>query len=118
MFDSLFNNNEKHNILGLTDELKCIYVYNMFIKNKKSKLIITNTLYEANKIYNIMNNYTDKCYLFPMDDFLTSEALAVSPELKATRLETMEKIINDDIIVITNLMGYLRFLPSKKTFID
>ena len=49
--------------------------------------------------------------------FLTSEALAVSPELMINRLETINKIINSDKnIVITNLMGYLRYLPTRETY--
>ena len=48
-----------------------------------------------------------------MDDFLTSVALAVSPELKINRLETLEVIKNKKHIIVTNLMGYLRFLPDK-----
>ena len=54
-----------------------------------------------------------------MDDFLTSEAIAISPELKITRIETLNNLINDDkVIVITNLMGFLRYLPSKNIFKD
>ena len=45
-----------------------------------------------------------------MDDFLTSEALAISPDLMINRLETINKVLeNDNNIVITNLTGYLRF---------
>lgn len=48
-----------------------------------------------------------------MDDFLSSVALAISPDLKVNRLETLEYLKNHDkTIVVTNLMGYLRFLPS------
>lgn len=51
-----------------------------------------------------------------MDDFLTSEAIAISPDLKINRLETLNKInfAEGPIIVITNLTGYLRYLPSKR----
>ena len=52
-----------------------------------------------------------------MDDFLTSEALAISPDLMINRLETLDKIFNNEFsIVITNLTGYLRFLPSKSEY--
>ena len=49
-----------------------------------------------------------------MDDFITSEAIAISPEFKSERINTINKLIYDDkYIVITNLMGILRYLPSK-----
>ena len=52
-----------------------------------------------------------------MDDFLTSEAIAVSPDLMVNRLETLNLILNNQKnIVVTNLMGYLRFLPSKNLY--
>ena len=78
-------------------------------------MLLTNTLYEANTYYDQIKTYIDEVCLFPMDDFLTSVAVAISPDLKVTRLETLELLKNGPKIVITNLTGYLRYLPSKKT---
>ena len=72
-----------------------------------------NTLYEATNMYQILLHYTNDVLLFPMDDFLTSEALAMSPELMVTRLETIQSIIRNEKIIVTNLMGYLRFYHLK-----
>ncbi|HHU54268.1 MAG TPA: transcription-repair coupling factor [Mollicutes bacterium] len=106
-------------IIGLNKELKCLYTYNRFIKTDESIVFLVNTLYEATNMYQILLHYTNDVLLFPMDDFLTSEALAMSPELMVTRLETIQSIIrNEKKIIVTNLMGYLRFLPPKKLFID
>ena len=118
-FDQIISVDTKKNmgITGLTDEFFCVYLYQLLRKEKKNILVVVNSLYEANKLYSSLKNYTDNCYLFPMDDFLTSEALAISPDLKISRLETINSIIGDsDNIVITNLMGYLRFLPSRNTY--
>lgn len=54
-----------------------------------------------------------------MDDFLTSEALAMSPDLLITRLETLKAITKTEspVVVITNLMGYLHFIPAKKQYL-
>ena len=104
-------------INGLTDELKMIYLYQIYKTKNRNILLITNSLFEANQCYQSLNKYTEQVYLFPMDDFLTSEALAISPELKVTRLETINQTMNQKpIIIITNLMGALRFLPPKKIF--
>ena len=106
-------------IVGVTDEFFCVYLSRILKKEKKNILVVVNSLFEANNLYSSLSNYTDKCYLFPMDDFLTSEALAISPDLQINRLETINKVLEDDCsIVITNLMGYLRFLPSKKSYIE
>ena len=104
-------------ITGIIDEFFCAYLYNLLIKKKKNILVVTNSLYEANHLFSSLESYTDSVFLFPMDDFLTSEAIAMSPELEITRLETLNQAISlTPKIIITNLMGYLRFLPKKSVF--
>ena len=112
VFNKLFDDYSNNNIGGLTDELKCIYIANNF---KENTLVVCNSLYEANKFYQTLKNYVDNVYFFPMDDFMTSQVLAISPDFKMTRLETLNNI-DDKCIVVTNLMGYLRFLPPKDVF--
>lgn len=99
-------------IQGLTKELNTFYVQNLYNNTQKNILIVTSTLFEANQIFKNLKTYLDNVYLFPMDDFLTSVALAVSPEFKVKRLETLDKIKENKSIVITNLTGYLRYLPD------
>lgn len=99
-------------IQGLTKELNTFYVQNLYNNTQKNILIVTSTLFEANQIFKNLKTYLDNVYLFPMDDFLTSVALAVSPEFKVKRLETLDKIKEKRSIVITNLTGYLRYLPD------
>lgn len=116
--DNIFDNVNQTKLSGLNNELKSIYIYEKFKNQNKSIILVTSNLHEAGKLYNCLTCYTDKVWLFPMDDFITSEAIAISPEFKITRLETMNNILNEDkAIVITNLMGYLRFLPAKEKFI-
>ncbi len=103
-------------ISGLTTELKGIYIYEKYKKENKSILLLSSTIYEANKLYQTILNYTNKVSLFPMDDFLTSEALAISPEFKFTRLDTLSKILKEKRIVISNLMGFLRYLPDPNEY--
>ncbi|MEG2322137.1 MAG: transcription-repair coupling factor [Bacilli bacterium] len=117
--DNIFSKDNYKNVSGLTDELKCLYIANNYNLNKKAQLVVCNSLYEANKFYQALKNYTDDVLLFPMDDFMTSEVLAVSPDFKIMRLETLNALKdNSQKIVVTNLMGYLRFLPSKNIFIN
>ena len=117
-FDNLFKIENESSVSGLNSELKAIYIYEKFKNLKKSISVVTNSLYEANNMYKSLLNYSKDVLLFPMDDFLTSEALAISPELKITRLETLKEILTGDKkIVITNLMGFLRFLPKHENFI-
>ena len=118
-FDEFININYKNNIgiTGITDAFFSVYLYNLLKKENKNILVVVDSLAEANKLYSYVNNITDDVFLFPMDDFLTSEALAVSPDLILNRLDTLNELVsNGKKIVITNLMGYLRYLPSVETF--
>ena len=116
ILEKLFNRYDYNSIGGLTDELKCIYISNLYKTSDKSILVVCNSLYEANKFFQSLKSYTNDVLFFPMDDFMTSEVLAVSPDLKMTRLETLNSLKNEKSIVVTNLMGYLRFLPTKQLF--
>ena len=108
-----FKNN--YEIVGLTSELNSFCITEIFQKNNKNIIVVTNSLYEANMIYDSIKLLEDNTYLFPMDDFLTSVAIAISPDLKNKRLETLENIRNNTkSIIVTNLMGYLKYLPNSK----
>ena len=53
-FDNLFRVDTKNEYLvtGLSRELNSIYVYDHFKKNNDNILLVTNSLYEANDLYN------------------------------------------------------------------
>ena len=104
-------------ISGLTNELSVFCVLNKYKNTSGNVLVVTNTLYEANNLYKSILNYTNNVALFPMDDFITSVAIAVSPEFKAARLDVLNSNYKHHI-VIANLMGYLRYLPKSSTYID
>jgi len=110
----------KVGLSGLTDDLLVVYIKKTFEESNRNIIIVMNTLFEANKIYQLLLKEKEEALLFPMDDFLTSEALAISPDLKVSRLETINTIISDEKkqIVITHLMGFLRYLPLKSVWLD
>ncbi len=104
-------------LCNMTDEFFCLFLNRIYRKTKKSILVVVNSVFEANRIYSFLANYNSSVFLFPMDDFLTSEALASSFDLLVRRMETLNYFsMHQTGIVITNLMGYLRFLPKKKDY--
>ena len=111
--DKYFKYDNNLTITGLTHELAYLYVAAAFKERKKNIIVLLSTLYEANTFFSGISNYEKNTYLFPMDDFITSEALAISPELKTTRIDTLEAIKNKKGIIVTNLMGYLKFLTDQ-----
>jgi len=111
--DNYFKYDNNLTINGLTNTLAYLYVDRLYQKHQKNIIVLISTLYEANEFFSNLKAINDKTYLFPMDDFLTSQALAISPELKTTRIETIEYLKNNTGIVVTNLMGYLKFLTDS-----
>ena len=81
-----------YEIVGLTSELNSFCIKEIFDKNSKNVIVVVNSLYEANMIYDSIKLLENNTYLFPMDDFLTSVAIAISPDLKNKRLETLDNI--------------------------
>ena len=112
--DKYFKYDNNLTITGLTHELAYLYVSKIFEEKEKNIIVLLSTLYEANTFFTGIGNYEKNTYLFPMDDFITSEALAISPELKTTRIDTIEALKTQKGIVVTNLMGYLKFLTDQQ----
>ena len=115
-FKDEFVYDENKEVCGLTKELIAIYILNYFETHDDNIVILTSSLYEANNIYKTLKTYKNDCLLFPMDEFLTSVALAISPDFKVKRLEVLDELLTNKSkkhIVITSLMGYLKYLPNK-----
>ena len=111
------DNSKTRGLVGLNDEFFSLYLNKYFKNENENLLIVTSSLYEANMLNNTLSNYTNRNALFPMDDFLTCESVAQSPELKLTRLETINNILNKSKnIIITHLDGFLKFLPARNTY--
>ena len=112
----ILNSIDPVSVIGITKGAQASYVWNLLRVQENSVLVVTNTLYEANMLYKSLSELTEDILLFPMDDFLVSEALAISPDLMVKRIEVLNELSysNKKQIIITNLMGYLRYLPDKK----
>ena len=111
--NNLFKYENETEISGLTEELCNIYINNLYHLKNKNIIVVTNSLYEANRFYNNLAIYEQNLFLFPMDDFLSSMIVAESPDLKYKRLETIDKLKNKEQgIILTNLLGFLKYLPS------
>ena len=102
---------------GINDTSFCLYVNEIFNNKKRNILLVTPTLFEANKILDELTNLNDNTLFFPMDDFLTSLAVSASPDLKITRLETINSLLDGNRhIIVTHLMGLLRFMPTMNVY--
>ena len=117
--DTVFDKFNGKCISGLTEELKVQYINYLSRKYDKDIIVLTSSLYEATKYYNYIGIYNDNSYIFPMDDFVSSMLTASSPDLKVKRLDTLSHINDKNKkVIVTNLDGFLKFLPSKKDILN
>ncbi len=112
-FKDYFNFKNGDITYGLTDELIAFYMVELYKSTKQNVIFVTSNLYESNKYYNLINTHTENCELFPMDDFITSKVVAMSPEFQLGRLNVLDNLKVKKEIIVTNLMGYLKYLPKK-----
>ncbi len=115
IFEKLTSNVLKNNmgIASITDEFFALAINELYKKIDSGILIVMPTLFEANKIYNYISTYNNNALLFPVDDFLTTQAVAISDEYLSKRLEVLDKLSTDSHqIVLTHLEGYLKYVTS------
>ncbi len=91
-------------------------------QQEKSKyLLITSNLYKAQKLYTFLSSLLVKANisLYVSDELIRAETLAMSKEMSANRIYTLNNIIKGKIdIVIANISAISRFLPEKTVFLN
>lgn len=113
VFKDLFNYENNLTVTGLNNSLITEYVLNYYENNNKDVLVVTDSLYEANRFYKSMHRLSSDAYFFPMDEFATVLAISSSPDLKIIRIDTLNQLNKDKKIIVTNLTGYLKYLDKN-----
>ena len=114
MYNNLFKYENDLTVSGLNESLINEYISNYYINNNKDVLVVSDSLYEANKIYKGIHNVLSDVYFFPMDEFITATALATSPDLKIIRIDTLNSINKKEKkLVVTNFSGYLKLIDKQ-----
>jgi len=121
-FNTIFNTIAPHQIkigvFGLVDELKSIYIASQ--SQERTQFVVTTNMFHANRVFQSLSANNDNVLLYPMDEFVTSEAVAISPEFKNERIDTLHALAtsNESKIVVMPLMGFLRFNVSKEQYLN
>lgn len=96
-----------------------LLVSSAYKENKEPYVLVTSNLYKAQKIYSLLKTLLPKerIHLFPNDELIRAENLSSNKEMAANRIFVLNEIIQNNVdIIVTNLSGYLRYLPSKERF--
>ena len=76
------------------DESLAFLVALKFLKEKKTYVVVKENLLSAQKFYNALSlNLQEQCQLYCVDEVTKFTSLATSPEIEASRLFVLSKLI-------------------------
>jgi transcription-repair coupling factor (superfamily II helicase) len=104
-------------VAGISGSARTVFSTALYNDLKKSMLVITHNLYQAQKVYedlvHLLND--DVVYLYPVNDLIASELAIASPELKAQRIEVLNRLAKGErSIIVAPVAGVRRLLPPKE----
>ena len=118
--DKVLNNliNEAKVIRCGNDESFAFLVYHNYIKTPSPMVIVTENMLACQTLFNKLSlMLKDKVYMYCVDEVTKYSTLATSPELASARLFVLNKLINDEpIIVVTHTLATKRLVPSPLTY--
>ena len=118
IFSNIIKTYNENNIglKGMNLGFFSLYLNKLLKETDNGIIVVTPTIYEANKLYQNFSDTKD-VFLYETDDVLTSLATSKSPELKVEKLNILKESINNNKkIIITDINGYLKKLPSINDF--
>ncbi|MGE0995034.1 transcription-repair coupling factor, partial [Bacillus sp. GMa5/2] len=104
-------------ISGMATSSRSLLMAALYKKTKKSQLIVTHNLYQAQKVHeDLVALLGEKdVWLYPVNELIASEIGVASPELKAQRIEVLNRLAaGENGIIVAPVAGLRRFLPIKE----
>ena len=90
-----------------------------YAQNPRPMLIVKNNLYTAQRLAEKLKSLLSPqvCALFSVEESLRVEAIAASPEAMAEKVETLNRLLNEDqLICVTHASALVHYLPSPAQF--
>lgn len=90
-----------------------------YVQNPRPMLIVKNNLYTAQRLAEKLKSLLSPqvCAIFSVEESLRVEAIAASPEAMAEKVETLNRLLNEDqLICVTHASALVRYLPSPAQF--
>ncbi|WP_335872101.1 transcription-repair coupling factor [Bacillus sp. 2205SS5-2] len=101
-------------IAGLSGSSRGLLVASSFHKMKRSSIVVTHNLLQAQKLYEDIVNLVGEEYtfLYPADELIAAEMSVASPELRGQRIDTLNQLIQGNKgIYILPMAGLRKILP-------
>lgn len=109
--------NMKEQLLsGLTGSARTLLMATLYRETRRPQLVITHNLLQAQKLFDDLSDLLtdDEVLLYPVNELISSEIAVASPEMKASRIDVLNKLVYGfSGIVIVPIAGARRLLPPK-----
>ncbi|MCF6515874.1 transcription-repair coupling factor [Lactobacillus sp. S2-2] len=110
----------KHQLITGMNESSKLFLMDTIKKNEnKNILVVTDTLYRAEKLTQDFQKLSDgyDTFLFPAEELMAAEIATSSPEFRAQRVKSLDALQNgENNIIVTSVSGLKRRLPNPKDF--
>ena len=125
ILDKLLNNsavqvllNEKGTLGNLNPMEEALLLATTYSVKKNKMLVVKSNQYTAQRLAERLIPLTSaRVLVFAVEESLRVEAISSSPEMKASQLETMNAMLEDEVdIVITHTGALVRYLPEINQF--
>ena len=120
VFKELPNINiEKELIRCSNDDSFAFFVYYRFINSAKTIIVVADNLLGCQTFYNKMSAMLkNKVFMYCVDETTKFTSLASSPEMLSQRIYVLNKLTEDEpIIIVTHTIALNRMVPCKDIFI-
>lgn len=98
--------------VSLTQE--ALLIAASFTQHKRTIFVVKKNLFQAQKLFEKLQYWlSDEVLLLPVEDSLRVESIASSPEIHVMRMESLTRLLNQDIcVVVTHVGAALRYYPQ------
>ena len=121
-FDNFLVNIEKDTkvIHCANDESFAFFAYYKYINEPQTIIIVMENLLACQNMYNKLSMMIkDNVYMYCVDEITKFTTLATSPEMESQRIFILNKLCeNEPIVVVTHTMAMKRLTPTKQIFND
>ena len=102
------------------DESFAFFAYYQYLSNPQTMVIVMENLLACQSMYNKLSvMLKDNVYMYCVDEITKFTTLATSPEMESNRLFILNKLAeNEAIVVVTHTMAIKRLTPSLQIFND
>ncbi len=108
-------------VTGLSPSAKATIIAEKYLKDQRQMLLITNNLYQADKLETDILQYVDssEVYKYPVQDIMTEEFSTQSPQLMSERVRTLTALAhNEKGLFIVPLNGLKKWLTPVEMWKD